>query len=139
MAGQHNATLPSGTSPTNLTKSVGEWQHLTQGETNMTQSNPEPIVPEPVVVYPTVPLYPNGKPMVTVTGEPISPRSRLVATLLCAFLGVLGIHRFYVGKVGTGIIWLLTGGILGIGALIDFIIIVIGSFRDKEERILENW
>ena len=100
----------------------------------MTQSNPE----QPVV-YTPVPLYPNGKPMVTANGEPISPRSRLVATLLCAFLGVLGIHRFYVGKIGTGIIWLLTGGILGIGALIDFIIIVVGSFRDKEERILENW
>ena len=87
----------------------------------------------------TVPVWPNGKPMLDAAGRPVSDKSRLAAALLCWFLGTLGIHRFYVGKIGTGIIWLLTGGILGIGALIDFIIIVVGSFRDKEERILENW
>jgi len=62
-----------------------------------------------------------------------------VATLLCFFLGVLGIHRFYVGKIGTGILWLLTGGILGFGALVDFIMILVGAFRDKEGRKVENW
>jgi len=84
-------------------------------------------------------VYPNGKPMLGVDGQPVSPKSRLAATLLCFFLGFLGIHRFYVGKIGTGIIWLLTGGILGIGALVDFILILVGAFRDKEGRKLENW
>lgn len=64
-------------------------------------------------------------------GMPYPPKSRIVALLLCFFLGVLGIHRFYVGKMGTGIIWLLTGGFFGIGALIDFLMILFGSFRDK--------
>ena len=37
-----------------------------------------------------------------------SPKSRLIALLLCVFVGGLGIHRFYVGKIGTGVLWLLT-------------------------------
>ena len=51
--------------------------------------------------------------------------------LLCFFLGAFGIHRFYVGKIGTGILMLLTLGGLGIWTLIDFIIIVVGNFKDK--------
>jgi TM2 domain-containing membrane protein YozV len=52
--------------------------------------------------------------------------------LLCFFLGGLGVHRFYVGKVGTGILMLITFGGFGILALIDFVMIVTGSFRDKQ-------
>lgn len=76
---------------------------------------------------------------VNVSDSMVSEKSRLAATLLCFFIGVLGIHRFYVGKIGTGIVWLLTGGIFGIGALIDFIIIVCGSFKDQYGRVLKNW
>ena len=51
--------------------------------------------------------------------------------LLCFFLGGLGVHRFYVGKVGTGLLQLLTFGGLGIWAMVDFIMIVTGNFKDK--------
>jgi len=68
-----------------------------------------------------------------------STKSRLVALLLCIFLGYLGIHRFYVGKVGTGIIWILTLGCFGIGTLVDLIMIIVGSFKDKSGATLTNW
>lgn len=66
-------------------------------------------------------------------------KKRLVVFLLCWFLGGIGVHRFYVGKTGTGIIWLLTGGVLGIGWLIDIIMILMGSFKDKEDRKIDAW
>ena len=68
-----------------------------------------------------------------------SDKNRTVALLLCIFLGGLGIHRFYVGKVGTGIIWLLTGGVCLIGVLVDIVLIIVGSFTDSEGQPLEKW
>ena len=63
-----------------------------------------------------------------------SPKSRLITLLLCIFVGGLGIHRFYVGKIGTGVLWLLTAGCFGIGALVDLIMIACGTFTDSEEN-----
>lgn len=61
----------------------------------------------------------------------VSKKNKMVALLLCIFLGYLGIHRFYVGKTGTGILYLLTGGLVGIGWIIDIITIASGSFKDQ--------
>ena len=65
--------------------------------------------------------------------------SRMVALLLCIFFGGLGIHRFYVGKIGTGVLWIFTGGCFGIGYLVDLILIIVGSFRDKTGAPLLRW
>lgn len=68
-----------------------------------------------------------------------SPKSRLIALLLCVFVGDLGIHRFYVGKIGTGVLWLLTAGCFGIGALVDLIMIACGTFTDSDGKPVTDW
>jgi len=62
----------------------------------------------------------------------VSEKGFVPALLLCLFLGTFGIHRFYVGKVGTGILMVLTLGGLGIWALVDIVMIAVGSFKDKD-------
>lgn len=74
-------------------------------------------------------------------GNLISPKSRLVTLLLCFFLGWIGVHRFYVGKVGTGILMivLMFTGIGEIWLVIDFIIILLGGFTDSHGFKIKNW
>jgi hypothetical protein len=77
--------------------------------------------------------------------EGSSDRKILPAFLFAFFLGVLGVHRFYVGKTGTGIVMVVVSltvvGLIvtAIWSLIDWILIVSGNFRDKEGRVLTEW
>lgn len=74
----------------------------------------------------------------TSVSESVSEKGFVPALLLCLFLGGFGLHRFYVGKVGTGILMLFTLGGLGIWTLIDIVMIVVGSFRDKQGLTLRR-
>lgn len=67
-----------------------------------------------------------------------SDKDWLTTLLLCFFLGGFGIHRFYTGHMGTAIIQLLTCGGCGIWALIDFITIAMGSFKDDQGKTVKN-
>lgn len=89
--------------------------------------------------YGNMPPQPNMPPMNTMPFVPgVSQKSKLTALLLCIFLGEFGFHRFYVGKVGTGILYLFTLGFFGIGWLIDLICIIAGSFKDNFGLPLTN-
>ena len=64
-----------------------------------------------------------------------SEKSFAAVLILCFLLGGFGIHRFYVGKIGTGILTILTiGGFFGIWPFIDLIVIATGNFKDSDGR-----
>jgi len=60
-----------------------------------------------------------------------SYRDKTVALILCILLGYFGAHKFYVGKTGMGLVYLFTGGIFGIGWIVDIFLIAGGSFTDS--------
>lgn len=66
----------------------------------------------------------------------MSPKSWIVTLLLCIFLGEFGIHRFYAGKIVTGLVYLFTGGLFGVGWIIDIIFIVCKRFKDKAGYVI---
>jgi len=80
----------------------------------------------------TDPIAPVGGPI-----APVSDKSWTTAMLLCFFVGFLGVHRFYVGRVGGGIAQLLTLGGLGIWATVDMVFILLSRFEDASGRVLQ--
>lgn len=68
-----------------------------------------------------------------------SDKSRAVTLVLGSCLGWFGAHRFYVGKIGTGILQAVTMGGLGVWWLYDMILVAFGSFTDSEGRRVKYW
>lgn len=68
----------------------------------------------------------------------VSSKDWLTTLLLCFFLGTFGIHRFYTGHTGIGIAQLLTFGGCGIWTLVDFIMIIVGSYKDADGKPLKR-
>lgn len=73
----------------------------------------------------------------SVANENLSPKSGVVTLLLCIFFGYLGVHRFYTGKIGTGVLQLITAGACGIWTLVDLIIIITGKFTDNDGKFIK--
>ena len=87
----------------------------------------------------------------------ISSKSRLATVLLTFFLGIFGVHRFYIGKTRTAIVMLILSilylvtvrfwgiimviplAVVGLWAFIDFIFAVSGIMKDKEGKLIKNW
>ena len=67
----------------------------------------------------------------------ISDKNGLACLLFLLLLGPLGIHRFYVGKVGTGLLFLVTVGGFGVWWLIDLILLIAGGFTDLNGYIVK--
>lgn len=77
-------------------------------------------------------------PSQTTSHVGVSPKSKVTLILLSFFLGGLGVHRYYVGKIGTGILMTLTLGGFGIWTIIDFIYAVCGKFTDSNGLIISD-
>ncbi|WP_168914660.1 TM2 domain-containing protein [Microcella flavibacter] len=82
--------------------------------------------------------HPAPQATATDTGRPAA-RSFVITWLLALLLGAVGADRFYLGKIGTGLLKLLTFGGLGIWALVDLILVLTGNQRDKQNRPLEGY
>ena len=64
---------------------------------------------------------------------PYPRKSKMTALILCClgFFGIAGLHRMYIGKAGSGVLYLLTNGICLVGTIVDLIAILSGGFKDN--------
>lgn len=63
----------------------------------------------------------------TNTGVGPNQKNKWVALILCIFIGIFGAHKFYEGKIGMGVLYLFTGGLCGVGVIVDFITLLFKS------------
>lgn len=88
-------------------------------------------------------IHDSGKALADEPSTDDPPRARMAALVLSlvplAMMPMCGLHRFYVGKIFSGVLYMATFGLFGIGQLIDVILIALGEFRDAEGRLLTAW
>ncbi len=92
--------------------------------------------PQPQVITNTIPETNSGYKPRKVVEE--SPHSKVIAFILCFFLGYFGVHKFYVGKPDSGKLYLCTLGLLGMGWVLDMVLILLGTFKDGDGLPLKH-
>ena len=109
----------------------------------MTFDNSDQTPPPPPSAVPTAPLpgAPTGYPAPSASAPPalVGDKSFLATWLLSLLIGYLGADRFYLGKIGTGILKLVTLGGLGIWWLVDLILVLTGAARDARGQVLSGY
>ncbi len=98
-----------------------------------------PVAGAPVPPPPNADFPPTGAPSIGSASTATSEKSFLTTWLLALLVGLLGVDRFYLGKVGTGLLKLITFGGIGVWALIDLIMVLTGATRDKAGRPLAGY
>lgn len=96
------------------------------GTTNQNEELREPVIQVDVTYTATEPN----------PADQYSKKSWMTTFLLCFFLGLFGIHRFYVQKIGTGILWLFSYGAFFVGWLHDLILLATQNFKDAEGKLI---
>ena len=99
---------------------------------------PSRLKPHPEVNDTPVQELPGDVQIVYVQHENTSPRRRTTTIMLCFFLGALGAHRFYTGKILTGILYIFTFGGFFFGSFCDLLMLLFGMYRDKEGRTVRD-
>jgi len=113
---------------------LGQWlKTISDSSPALAPATPA-VMPAPTLTYTPAPYTPPViQPAVPASSHSsLSSKSTVKAFLLCLFLGPFGGHNFYVGKIGLGVLFLFTGGFLGIGSLVDMFRIAYGHFYDED-------
>lgn len=136
---------PDDTQPGGISDSVisGDVHHHHYSQQSDAQPQPQPAPQPQHAAQPQPAAQPQvivvQQPQQMATGPQIIPtgsrKDTTVAYLLWFFLGWLGIHRFYTGHIGTGVLWLLTGALCGFGWIID-IFLIPGMVREANGRVI---
>ncbi len=104
-------------------------------------STPPPQFSSSARALPPQPVYssPNYLAHANDNQNQLSPKNKTSALLLCllGLCGLNGLHRFYSGKVFTGLLWIFTGGLCGLGTFVDILLLLTDNFRDKDGRLLK--
>ena len=69
---------------------------------------------------------------------PVSKKNKKIMMILTIFLGFLGVHRFYAGKIGTGILWLCSGGVFFVGWIADIVAVCKNNFADSSDLLITS-